>query len=141
MPNGRMVSKSISLSEQLAAVSFEADFLFSRCIPHLDRDGRMAGKPELVKSIACPLRPEIEAGAIPDLLRQLGREDLIRWYEAAGKQVLEFPGFAAHQTGFKYDREAPSRYPAFDPATCIDLLRTSSGSSPDLIPIRSAQGK
>lgn len=140
MPNGRMLSKSISHSEQLSLVSLEADFLFARCIPHLDRDGRMAGKPELVKAIACPLRAEIRPAMIPDLLRQLAAEDLVHWYEVDGKQVLEFPGFATHQKGFKYEREAASRFPPFDSRTCVDLARTNSGSSPDLIRIASAQG-
>ena len=137
-----MLSKSIADNEQLGSVSLEADYLFARCIPHLDREGRMSGNPALVKSKACPLRPEIDSGSIPDLLRQLSGAGLVRWYETDGKQVLEFPGFKNHQKGFKFDREAESRFPAADSPGAIDLsgaspdlLRTYSGPTPDQVPL------
>lgn len=127
MPDGRMVSKSIAHSVQLGAVSIEADYLFSRCIPHLDCEGRMSGHPALVKATACPLRPEITAELIPDLLRQLSGAGLVQWYEADGKQVLAFPGFKNHQRGTRFDREAPSRYPEPPSEIAPDPLRTNSG--------------
>lgn len=133
MPEGRMVSKSISHNVQLARVSLEADYLFGRCIPHLDREGRMVGFPALVKATACPLRPEITVEAIPELLQSLSDQGLVRWYEVDGKQVLEFPGFRAHNRGMKLDREAPSRLPAYPSNNGADLLRTNSGPSPDLV--------
>jgi hypothetical protein len=121
MARGRFVSRSIAHNEQLQAVSLEADYLFMRCIPHLDCDGRMSGNPTLVKSIACPLRDEITPGRIPDLLRSLAANGLVRWYEAGGKQVLEFPGFKTHQTGMKLDREAASVFPPFAAGSVEDL--------------------
>jgi hypothetical protein len=111
-----MLSRSISQSEQVAAVSLEADYLFMRCIPHLDCEGRMSGNPVLVKSIACPLREEITTVRIPDLLRSLAVHGLVQWYEAEGKQVLAFPGFARHQTLNK-SREATSKFPSPDMST------------------------
>ena len=71
MPEGRFISKTIAHSEDLAGVSFHADYLFTRCIPHLDREGRMNGNAELVKAIAVPLRKEITAETIPALLAEL----------------------------------------------------------------------
>lgn len=141
MPEGRFVSRGIAHSEQLAAVPLEADFLFTRCIPHLDRDGRMSGNPTIIKAMVCPLRPEITPGSIPDLVRTLSGVGLVRWYECDGKQILEFPKFAAHQKGMKYDREAASRYPAFDSKCCIDLTTQTenhkSGPNPDEVRTRS----
>lgn len=139
MPDGRMLSKTIADNEELGAVSLEADYLFARCVPHLDREGRMTGNPDLVKARVCPLRPEITSGSVPDLLRQLAGAGLVRWYQVDGKQVLEFPGFKNHQRGFKFDREAASRYPASDCEGAIDLLRTYSGPAPDLCGNESAQ--
>lgn len=133
MPEGRFVSKTISQNEQLAGVSLVADYLFGRCIPHLDRDGRMPGHPELVKSIACPMRKEIQSGVIPDLLRSLGGAGLLKWYEVEGKQILEFPGFRRHQKGMRVDREAESRYPPSDSGGARDLLRTYSGPTTDKV--------
>jgi hypothetical protein len=136
-----MLSKSIAHSEQLAAVSLDADYLFARCIPHLDREGRMPGHPNLVKSVACPLRPEITAGVIPDLLRQLAGAGLVRWYEVDGKHVLEFPGFHNHQKGGRFDREAESRYPAYDSPGAVDLLRTNSGPTPAEVRVSRSEGE
>jgi hypothetical protein len=118
-----MLSRSIAQNEQLAHVSLEADYLFARCIPHLDCEGRMPGHPTLVKSIVCPLRDEITPQRVPDLLRSLVAQGLVRWYEAGGKQVLEFPGFKAHQTGMKLDREAASTLP---PSTADDAVECST---------------
>jgi hypothetical protein len=133
MPDGRFVSRSIAQSEQLGRVSFEADYLFTRCIPHLDRDGRMAGHPDLIKSVVCPLRPEIESALIPDLLRHLAGAGLLEWYEVEGRQVLWFPGFPNHQRGLKYDREAPSHYPARTSKEAVDLGRITSGPTPEQV--------
>lgn len=133
MARGRFISKTISENEELASVPIEAALLFTWCIPHLDREGRMSGNPELIKATTCPLRPEIDSGSIPDLLRSLAGTGLVRWYEVEGRSVLAFPGFERHQVGLRRDREAASRYPAWDSKNGTDLLRTNSGSTPDLL--------
>lgn len=115
-----MLSRSIAQNEQLAAVSLEADYLFMRCIPHLDCEGRMSGNPVLVKSVTCPLRDEITTARVPDLLRNLAVHGLVRWYEVEGKQVLAFPGFERHQTGLNKAREAASKFPPESPGS-VDL--------------------
>jgi len=130
MPDGRFVSRGISQSEQLARVCLKADFLFGRCIPHLDRDGRMSGNPSLVKSTACPLRDEITVEDVPELLRSLAGEGLLKWYAADGKQVLEFPGFERNQRGLKYEREAESRFPSSTSKGAQDLCRIESCQTP-----------
>ena len=131
MPDGRFVSKSIAQNEELGGVSMLADYLFSRAIPHLDRDGRINANPVLLKAAVCPLRAEITEHTIPDLLNELAAAKLIRWYESCGKQVMEFPTFSVHQKGMKYEREAASRLPAYDSATCTELVRMRSGVGPD----------
>lgn len=113
MPDGRFVNKSISVNERLGLVSPLAAILFTWCIPHLDRDGRMAGGIAQIRGAALPLRADITDDMIPDLIRELG--GLVRWYEVDGKKVLEFPGFLDEQRGGKswYNREAQSRFPAY----------------------------
>jgi hypothetical protein len=93
-------------------VSLVADHLFTKCIPHLDVDGRMTGDPELVKLVAVPLRDEITAGMVPELLAELVAVGLVVWYEVGEKQILEFPGFPRQQPGLRKDREAASKLPS-----------------------------
>lgn len=112
MPNGRFVSKTISTNGQLASVSLEADFLFGRCIPHLDREGRLAGSPKLVKAIAVPLRDELTVARVGACLAELAKHELVVWYVVAGQEYLMFPGFERHQQGLKKEREAESRIPS-----------------------------
>ena len=111
MPDGRFVNKSISVNERLGRVSPLAAILFTWCIPHLDRDGRMAGGVAQIRGAALPLRADVTDEVIPNLIRELG--DLVRWYEIDGKKVLELPGFLDEQRGGQswYNREAQSRFP------------------------------
>jgi hypothetical protein len=133
MPEGRFVSRTIAHSEQLAAVSLEADYLFARCIPHLDVEGRLSGNPALVKAIAVPLRKELTEERIAELLAELDAAELVVWYAVGGKQVLAFPGFGRHQKLTK-SREAESRFPALTP----DAVRMRSGVTPESV--RSGSG-
>lgn len=112
MADGRFLSRSVGQNEQLARVDLEAALLFTWCVPHLDVEGRMTGKPELIRATVCPLRPEITIGRIPGLVRQLVRERLVTWYEVDGRQYLAFPGFSRQQRGLRKDREAVSRIPS-----------------------------
>lgn len=150
MPRGRFISRSISTNEQLAGVSFAADFLFTRCIAHLDAHGRMTGNPILIKSEVVPLREEITVRSIPKLLNELANakdhtgQPLVVWYEAAGQKVLAFPGFERQQQGLRTDREAPSRFPAQPVANPTksngahpEALPSNAGPSPDQLPLDS----
>lgn len=130
MAEGRFISRRISYSEQLASVSLEADFLFSRCIPHLDVAGRITGNAVLLKAQVAPLRPEITAETIPTLIHELEEaigpegEPLVIQYQVGTQWILAFPGFARIQKGLRKDREAESRLPA-PPITPPKRRRTS----------------
>lgn len=112
MAEGRFVSKSVATDWDLNRVSFEADYLFTRCVPHLDRDGRMTGHPGEVKAIAVPLREEMTADVVDACLGELAEAGLVLWYEVDGKAVLWFRGFEKHQKGLRADREAASKLPS-----------------------------
>lgn len=141
MPNGRFISKSISVSEQLGNVSLEADFLFGRCIPHLDVEGRITGNPKGLKAVVCPLRDELTHQKITHLLKELHEAGLCVWYEVNGSKFLEFPTFSRHQPGMKKEREADSKIPSskVKAAQAVteswdshkDVIRTNSGLNPD----------
>ena len=136
MAEGRFISRSIAHSYDLAGVSLQAAFLFTWCIPHLDRDGRMVGDPILVKSMACPLRPELDPDRIEGALAELADAGLVAWYHAGGKRVLEFPKFRRHQKGLRYEREAESKFPPpSDPESrhirTPAKVRSNSGEGPE----------
>lgn len=126
-----MISKSISTNGQLKRVSLEADYLFGRCIPHLDREGRIDGDPDVVKAMTCPLRRELTSEVVERCLGELQAAGLIEWYEVGGQRAVWFPGFAAHQSGLRKDREAESRIPA---PSATASLPTNSGVTPDEVP-------
>lgn len=111
MPDGRFISKDISQDWELNSVSLEADYLFMRCIPHLDRDGRLPGLPDQVRAIAVPLRREFTPRVVDRCLGELQEAGLVKWYFADDRPCLEFTGFEQNQRGMKYDREAPSKIP------------------------------
>jgi hypothetical protein len=133
VPDGRFLSKSVSLSEQLEGVSIEAALLFTWCIPHLDSEGRMLGNPAAVKATAVPLRKEITLERLPALLFELAtapKDDrdrpLVYWYEVQNRALLEFPGFSSHQRGQRKDREAKSRLPSRKHPQARDLAAASN---------------
>ena len=144
MPDGRFLSKAIAHDLELnTVVSFEADYLFSRCIPHLDREGRMPGHPSQVKAIACPLREKITIDAINRCLSELAAAKLVTWYEVEGRAVLEFPGFQKHQKGLRKNREAESNLPSskvHKAKRLTTLLRSNSGPDPDQLPLSEVKG-
>lgn len=136
MAKGRFISRSISTNEQLASVSFNADYFFTRCIAHLDVDGRLTGNPVLLKSNVVPLRDEITLKLIPKLIEELGAavdlagRSLVVWYEVGAQRVLFFPGFAGQQTGLRVKRESPSRLPPLSGSVRV-LAGTVSGVTPE----------
>lgn len=116
MARGRFISRTISLSEQLSRVSWQADLLFTKMIPHLDVEGRIRAHPALLKATVVPLRKEITEEMIPGLLQELRNavgtegQGLIVWYEVNGMQLAYCPGFVRHNTVSR-KKEAPSMLP------------------------------
>lgn len=133
MPEGRFVSRSIAYSEQVASVSFEADYLFGRMLIFADREGRITGSPHGVKGMCCPLRAEMTPEVIERGLSELAAARLIVWYRVEESRYVFFPGFRNHQRGAHLDREAASRHPAPDGEGSVLLpesRRTNSGAGP-----------
>lgn len=145
MAEGRFISRSIATNGQLKRVSLEADYLFGRMIPHLDREGRIDGDPDVVKAMACPLRGELTPELIGTCLAELDAVGLIEWYEVDGRQVAQFPAFKAHQRGMKPERERASVLPDRDTQGAKPVRRTlnsgaradASGTPPAPVPANS----
>lgn len=132
MPDGRFLSKTVAHDWELNNVSLEADYLFARCIPHLDVEGRMPGHPGQVKAIAVPLRVDMTPESVDRALGELAAVGLVEWYKVGGRPWLQFPGFTRHQKGLRKNREADSTIPErTDLASAIETVLGHSGVDPE----------
>lgn len=115
MARGRMISKAISLDEQVNALSDDtARLLFTWLITHLDCEGRGHGDAVTVKSIVFPRR-KISTQKVENYLKELAEKKLIARYFVNGNQYLFAINFEKHQTGLRKDKESPSQIPPFTP--------------------------
>ena len=98
MANRRMISKSISISEQVNELSDFAALLFSWMIPHADDWGVLPGSPKQVKALVIPMRRQ-SAKEVEKAIREMVSQELIWWYEVDGKLYIQFRTFDKHQEG------------------------------------------
>lgn len=111
MARGRMLSTSISLSEQMADLASDTHRLLATwMLAHLDATGRCTGSPRQLCALVTPLLP-VDPGGWQAALDDMARGGLVRCYQDAdGQPVVQWPRFAEHQTGLRPDREAPSKF-------------------------------
>ena len=107
MASGRFVSATIATDAKLSRLSLEAEYLFLKAIPHLDRDGLILA--DVLWATVAPRRPAL-AGLQDVCWQEWVRVGLCTAYETDEGTVLFFHGFARNQAGMRYDRETPSRY-------------------------------
>ncbi len=110
MARGRIVSTEVTSDPELNRLSPDAERLYLRTLPHLDRDGLISGVPMLVWATAAPLRVELMDKA-PALIDEWVTQSLVMRYDGADGPVLFFKGFRRHQANLPYAKEAPSRFP------------------------------
>jgi len=108
MARGRFLNRSIRHDKRLNSVSVEAEYLFLKCVPHLDRDGITSY--DTLWADVMPLRPGM-MDRIPALVQELVAAGLVILYDTDEGAALYFTGFGKNQTGLLYKREAPSRFP------------------------------
>jgi hypothetical protein len=141
MANGRFISTSIATDKRIASLTLEAEYLFLKTIPHLDRDGLILADSLLLWAKVCPRRPELME-RVTDAILQWNEAGLVIYYETDEGNALYFPSFAKNQTGMRYNREAVSKIdppPGFVrddsgmfPVKKVDSL-SNSGPTPDLL--------
>lgn len=125
MATGRMLNKSISIDPDFNQMSVDARELFMKVIPHLDRDGLIAGHPSKLWATIDPFHA--------DRLQRMGEHiqewidaNLVTRYNTGKGPVLFFHGFRKNNSGIRYDREQRSVYPP-PPG----WRRTAAGLVPD----------
>ncbi|HSG61649.1 MAG TPA: DnaD domain protein [Pseudomonadales bacterium] len=104
-----MLNQKISEDIEFNEMSIEAQFLFMRTVPFLDRDGLINGHPSLLFGKVIPLLPEL-LPRIPSLVAEWIATGLVEQYMDGKITVLFFSGFAQNQSGMRYDREAESDF-------------------------------
>lgn len=104
-----MLNSKIAEDIKFNGMSIDAQFLFMRTIPFLDRDGITLGHPALLWSKVAPLLPQYAAtmGGIIDEWEQAG---FVVRYQDGDTPLLFFPGFRKNQVGMRYDREPASEH-------------------------------
>ena len=105
MANRRMLSKSISVSDETNELTDFAALLFTWMISHTDDYGVIPGSPGRNKALVVPRRnrTDAEVDAALEEMRALG---LIYRYELNGKQYLQMVKFDQYQDGLN-KRTAP----------------------------------
>ena len=111
MARGRMLSVSIADDIDFNNMSMEAQFLFMRTVPHLDRDGLIVGTPLLLLAKVAPLMMDKLNATTSSIIEEWINVGSVIRYQHEKKDVLFFVNFGKNQGGLRYDRESPSSYP------------------------------
>lgn len=111
MARGRIISIQVASDDNLNKLSPDAERLYLRTLPHLDRDGLITGHPMLLWAKVAPLRMEL-MDVCNTLIQEWVQQGLVVRYPGAdGQPVLYFKGFRRHNANIPYTDEAPSIYP------------------------------
>lgn len=111
-----MISTRISLSKKISRVSWQAEAIYTRIIPHADDGGRFTADLEEFRGTVIPLGKrgkQVPTSSIRDWLEELHRAGLIVLYSVDGDDYLVVVGFDKFQT-FKSDRDPTITYPEPD---------------------------
>jgi len=109
MARGRMLNQKIAEDIEFNAMSMEAQFLFMRTIPFLDRDGLINGHPALLFGKTIPLMPEF-VSKIAAIIEEWVNAGFVIRYMDDRTTVLFFTGFPNNQANLRYDRESKSEF-------------------------------
>lgn len=109
MARGRMLNKTIATDKRLNKLSPNADWMYIRTIPHLDRDGIIDGDPDTLAVTICPWRLAMIADEMPSIIDEWVKSGLAVKYESGDKTALYFVGFQKNQS-LEYRKEAASSF-------------------------------
>ncbi len=117
MARGRMISKSLSISDKWASLDRvlgdRADFsrvLFVLMVTHADDHGRLPGDEGTIKRLVLPYTRK-PLTAITHALNGLQTVGLVSWYEVDGQKCIEIEHFSDHQY-LKGHETRPSQFPS-----------------------------
>lgn len=111
MARGRMLNTTISEDIEFNELSLEAQLIYLRTIPFLDRDGLINGHPSILMGKIAPLLSSLKERA-KEIIDELVDSGLVLRYMDGKTVVLWFKGFTQNQIGLRYDREPASQFAA-----------------------------
>jgi hypothetical protein len=137
-----MLGKKVSTSRRLASLSSDsARLLWSWALAHADRDGCVPGDPDVLRAVVVPMlgwSTEQAASALAELVGA----GLVTMREAGGSRCAQFSRFAEGQAGFRYDREAPSKWANSGPTPAIaGPTPEDSGPTPTTVGPKQSKAK
>lgn len=109
MARGRMINTTVAVDRRLNTLSLESHLLYMMTVPHLDRDGLIAGDVDLLISTAIPRRRELHDRA-EELIQEWLACGLVLAYETDDTRVLFFLGFRKNNK-IQYNKEGASQFP------------------------------
>jgi len=105
----RLIYNSISTSERVASLGVKGALLFTWLITHCDCQGRVQGKPIVIKQLVVPFIDEISVEDVAEILDLMAEQKLIiRYEDSKGRLLIQIADWWDWQTGLKY--KAPSHY-------------------------------
>lgn len=139
MAYGRMIANKIGCNKAVHELSSDTCRLaYTWTLPHLDRDGRIHGNPEILRAVVFPRREDITNDMMRSFIEEWALNGLVEIYDVDGDWMLVFPKFRENQRNMHYDREPKSELP--DPSTCElvhpEDIRKSSGRHPAQVKLR-----
>jgi len=105
MARGRMLLKSISMSEKMKELSSDtARLLYTWMLTHLDVNGCYLANPVVIKNTIFPWQDRISTNQIENYLQEMENQHLIVRY--GSKKYLCYPDFKDKQPCLRPDRES-----------------------------------
>lgn len=102
MAQKRMIDKKISVSEDVARLTTEAQLLFTWMIPHADDAGLLPFSTRSIKALVVPMK-EWRLEDVGFQLDSIRKAKLLEVFEWEGDKFWHITNFAQHQT-LKRDR-------------------------------------
>lgn len=115
---GRIFPQSYSTDRRYGRLSLMACALFPLMWVNCDDQGRLTGDPDEIKYATCPNIDHITKGDIPDLLKELEKQGLIKVYNTSITQAVQMLDWWEVQ---RLQWAYPSQYPP--PESWQDRLR------------------
>ncbi len=105
----RLIYSSVSTSERVSSLGAKGALIYTWLIPHCDSQGRLQGKPTIVKQLVVPFIEEITTGDVNEALELMENQNLvIRYTDDSGRPLIQVIDWWEWQTGLKY--KAASHY-------------------------------
>lgn len=107
----RLIYNSISTSERVSSLEVKGALLFTWLVTHCDSQGRMQGKPKVIKQQVVPFLDEITVEDVSNALEMMESQKLIiRYEDSKGRSLIQIADWWDWQTGLRY--KSPSHYEA-----------------------------